>query len=125
MLQLLFCLSSLVLALLGCGGLSLQLVRQQSYELAIRLATGASKGQLLWWLSRRQLGAALVGAAIGCAGSILLYQQLPRWFSSIPPLPWLALLLLVSLLLCSVFVTMLWPAQQQLRRDPLQSLRSS
>ncbi len=125
LLQLLFCLSSLVLALLGCGGLSLQLVRQQSYELAIRLATGASKGQLLWWLSRRQLGAALVGATIGCAGSILLYQQLPRWFSSIPPLPWLALLLLVSLLLCSVFVTMLWPAQQQLRRDPLQSLRSS
>ncbi|MEN3159463.1 ABC transporter permease [Alkalimonas sp. NCh-2] len=115
---------SLLLALLGIAGVSRQNSQQRRYELAIRLATGASQQQVLWFLARVPL--ALIGLGLGTAAllCIVLYQQLALQLPGLPDFSSSNLLLLNALLLLAALPALLLPGWQVIRRDPMQSLRS-
>lgn len=113
----------LLLAVLGIAGVSQQQSRQKRYELAIRLATGASQQQLLWFVSARSGLLLLLGLMLGAGLTMLIAHYLSGHFSLLKDLNWQHLLVLQSGYFIVAFMAMLIPCAQVIRRDPLQSLR--
>jgi ABC-type antimicrobial peptide transport system permease subunit len=66
-----FAATALLLAGLGIYGTISYLVNEQRREIAIRLALGAQRGNILKMVLRRGLGLAAAGAALGVAGALV------------------------------------------------------
>ena len=64
----LFAAAALLLAGLGIYGTISYVVNEQRREIAIRLALGAQRGNILKMVLSRGLGLAAVGAGVGVAG---------------------------------------------------------
>jgi putative ABC transport system permease protein len=119
----LFAALALILAAIGIYGIMAFSVGQRTHEIGIRIALGASRGDVLKLVLRNGLGLALVGIAIGLASafaatrvmSTLLYGVSPT-----DPVTYLGealLLAFVALLACYI------PARRATRVDPLVALR--
>lgn len=115
--------TSLLLAVLGITGISQQQSRQQRYELAVRLATGASQQQLLWFSAKRSGLWLLLGLMIGAGLTWWILQYLSGYFSIIHTFHWQHLLALQLIFLAVAVSALLLPGWQVIRRDPMQSLR--
>lgn len=115
--------TSLLLAVLGITGISQQQSRQQRYELAVRLATGASQQQLLWFSAKRSGLWLLLGLMTGAGLTWLILQYLSGYFSIIHTFRWQHLLVLQLLFMAVALSALLLPGWQVIRRDPMQSLR--
>lgn len=116
-------LTSLLLAVLGIAGISQQQSRQKRYELAVRLATGASQQQLLWFTAARSGALLILGLLAGGVLTFLLLGYLSGYFKFINTLSSQHLLVLQLLLLLVAVTALLVPCWQVIRRDPMQSLR--
>lgn len=69
---------ALLLAAIGTYGVLAYDVTERSREIALRIALGATPGEVVGLVLRRTGGIALAGAAIGLAGSLLLTQVLTK-----------------------------------------------
>lgn len=116
--------TALLLALLGIAGISQQQSRQKRYEIAVRMATGASQQQLLWFAAYRSGLLLLLGLLSGTALTLLIFNYLSGYFSLFSAMSWPALLVLELLLMLVALSAMLWPCWQVIRKDPIQSLRN-
>jgi ABC-type antimicrobial peptide transport system permease subunit len=115
---------SLALAALGIYGVISYAVAQRISEIGIRMALGASAGNVVGMIGLSGLKLGLLGTAIGAAFALLLTRFLKGLLfgiSSVDPLTFAAMaaaLLAVTLLACYV------PARRASRVDPLIALRS-
>jgi putative ABC transport system permease protein len=113
----------LVLAVIGVYGVMSSAVAQQRHELGVRMALGASPGQLAGMVVKRGSRLLLAGIALGWGGSLLATRLLAGqiWHvSAFDPLTFAAvsvILLLAGLQAC------LWPARRAARVDPMIALR--
>jgi putative ABC transport system permease protein len=118
-----FALTALVLAAVGIYGVMSYLVEQQTREIGIRSALGASRSHILKLIIGRGVGMALIGITVGLVASFGLTRFLaglfygvtavdPMTFAGIP-----VLLLIVSVLACYI------PARRATKVDPLVALR--
>ena len=64
-----FAVAGLTLAVVGIYGVVSFLVAQRNHELAVRIALGASRANVLWLVLKHSLGMASIGAAIGLIGA--------------------------------------------------------
>ena len=119
-----FALLGLALAAIGLYGVISYLVAQRTNEFGIRIALGASSGQVLRLVLRLGLVLTLIGLVIGLGAA----YGLSRWAGSIMPklanadpftLAGTALVLLVVAL-----VACLLPARRATRVDPIEALRA-
>ena len=114
---------ALLLALIGIYGVMAWLVAQRTREIGIRIALGASRGQILGMVIRYGFGLSAVGMAVGIAGAFALRRVLSGLVfevSTADPLIYAVvavLMLAVALLACYV------PARRAARVDPLIALR--
>jgi len=114
---------ALLLATVGLFGLISYAVSQRIHELGIRLALGASTGDVLRLVMGQGLKLALTGLGIGMAGSLALMRVIKTLLfgvSAADPLTFGAsalLLLAVTLVACWV------PARRAAKVDPLAALR--
>jgi putative ABC transport system permease protein len=118
-----FALLALLLASLGIYGVLSYAVTQRTNEIGVRLALGATSGEILFSFGRRGLGLTLCGLAIGLVLAAtasrllttLLYGVRPHY---IPTAALVSLILLaVAALACFV------PARRASRIDPMVALR--
>ena len=114
---------ALLLAAVGIYGVVSYSVAQRVREMAIRLAVGASPGDLLKLVIGRTMLLVLVGLALGAGAAVALTRVLASLLyetSPTDPITWVitgAMLSTVALLACY------FPARRVMRVDPLSVLR--
>jgi putative ABC transport system permease protein len=118
-----FAVSGLLLAALGLYGLLAFLVTERTKEIGIRIALGAQLGRLTRSVVGGGLRLVAIGAAIGVAGSLLLFRLVGTLLFGVTPYD-LSTYATVLALLCAVAsVASYVPARRAARVEPLVALR--
>jgi predicted permease len=120
----LFAATALLLAGLGIYGTISYVVNEQRREIAIRLALGAQRGNILKMVLRRGLGLAAAGAGLGVAGALIVSHLMAGLLYGVSPtdLPIFAgvTLVLTTVALAASYI----PALRAMRLDPITTLHS-
>jgi len=120
----LFAATALLLAGLGIYGTISYVVNEQRREIAIRLALGAQRGNILKMVLGRGLALAAAGAGLGIAGALIVSHLMAGLLYGVSPtnLPTFAgvTLLLIAVALTASYV----PARRAMRVDPNTALHS-
>jgi len=114
---------ALALASVGTYGVISYLVTKRTREIGIRMALGARGRDAMMLVIRQGMAVALIGVAVGLAGSLalthlmksLLFEVSPTDFSTFAGVA--ALLIVVAVLACWI------PARRASRVDPMTALR--
>ena len=118
-----FAVAGLALAVVGIYGVVSSLVAQRKQEMAVRMALGASHGNVLWLVLKHGLKMAVIGAAIGLCGAWAAQKFTAGLLYGISPLDPLTFagapvfLLAVAAIACAI------PGARVLHIDPAQALR--
>jgi putative ABC transport system permease protein len=119
-----FALLALVLASLGLYGVLSYAVTQRTREIGVRMALGASSGEIMLSFGKRGLGLTLAGLAVGlvlAAGAAQLLTSLLYGFRpGYVPTAGLVSLILLAVAALACFV----PAHRASRVDPVVALRN-
>jgi ABC-type antimicrobial peptide transport system permease subunit len=114
----------LLLAGLGIYGTISYVVNEQRREIAIRLALGAQKGNILKIVLRRGFGLAAAGAGLGVTGALIVSHLMAGLLYGVSPtdLPTFAgvTFALTAVALAASYI----PALRAMRVDPITTLHS-
>ena len=120
----LFAAVALLLAGLGIYGTISYLVTEQTREIAIRLALGAQRGNILNLVLRQGLSLAAAGAGVGLVGALIVSHLMAGLLYGVSPtdLPTFAgvTLALTTVALAASYI----PALRAMRLDPITTLHS-
>jgi predicted permease len=114
---------ALVLAAVGIYGVMTFSVAQRNHEMGIRMALGASTGQVLRQIVGEGMRAALIGMAVGLPGAYFVGRILRSQLYNVSAIDGRALLGVTAVLLASALLACYWPARCATRIDPLVALR--
>jgi predicted permease len=118
-----FALLALVLASLGIYGVLSYAVAQRSSEIGVRMALGATSGQIMLSFGRRGLGLTLTGLAIGVVLAAVASRLLTTLLYGVRP-DYIPTVGVVSLILVGVAgLACFVPARRASRIDPMIALR--
>ena len=119
-----FSITALALAAIGLAAMLAWTVVQRRQEMAIRLALGAERNDILWLVVRHGLVLALSGIALGLAGGFLLTRLMASvlYKTSAHDLRTFALAPLVFLLIA--WLASYLPARRATKVDPLDTLKA-
>lgn len=115
---------ALVLACVGIYGVVAYSVALRRQEIGVRMALGATRGQISMLFLQRTLAAALIGVACGGAATLLVTRLLRSQLYGVEPNNPMTFLIAVLLLLMPVLVASLRPALQAASVDPVEALRT-
>ena len=119
-----FSATALMLAGLGIYGTISYVVNEQRREIAIRLALGADRGNILKVVLRQGLSLAAAGAGLGVAGALIVSHLMAGLLYGVSPndLPTFAgvTLVLATVALAASYI----PALRAMRLDPIATLHS-
>jgi putative ABC transport system permease protein len=113
----------LLLATAGVYGLVSYSAAQRTREFGIRMALGAPRGLILGSVVRSGASLALIGVALGIAGSIALRRVLAGFVWGISPLDGTTFVIVTLLLVGVTVVASLVPALRSVRLNPVTALR--
>jgi predicted permease len=115
-----------ILAVIGVYGIVAYLVAQQTRDLGVRVALGASSADIFWLVLRHGLFIGISGVAIGVTGAIAVRQVLLRYLPASGPSESspLAIFGTAVAVLVAIGLASTAPARRAVRVDPVQALRS-
>jgi putative ABC transport system permease protein len=114
---------AMILTALGTFGLVSYAARQSTHEIGIRIAIGASRGELLRRFLVRGLRLGAAGAICGLIASVLVASLLKGVLYGVSPTDPASLLGALTIVLTTVAVASLIPAWRASRTDPISALR--
>jgi ABC-type antimicrobial peptide transport system permease subunit len=114
---------SLVLAAVGIYGVMSYSVAQRRGEIAVRLALGASAGQVLASVLRRGVALALAGIVLGGLSAVALRRMVASQLYEVSPLDPRVYVFVPILLLSVAVLATLVPASRARKVDPADMLR--
>jgi predicted permease len=118
-----FAAAALMLACVGIYGVVSFTVAQRSIEIGIRMALGATRGQILGLFIRRTALAALIGLATGGMAAFLLARLLQSQLYGVQPGHLPAYLLAAALLMLSTVLATYMPAAKASSLNPALTMR--
>ena len=113
-----------ILALVGLYGLVAYSVSRRTREIGVRMALGASRGDVLRMVLKQGLALAGIGIAVGLAGHLFVSRLLAAIIEGLPATERLVFLVPCLALLVASVLASLAPAWRAARVDPLRALRS-
>jgi ABC-type antimicrobial peptide transport system permease subunit len=119
-----FALTGLVLAVVGLYGLIAFMTTQRTHEIGLRMALGATRGNILRLIANEGLRMVLVGLAVGLGTALLISRMLKTLLFQVSiydPLTYIVVPLLLSLV---ALVAILIPARAGTRVEPAITLRA-
>jgi putative ABC transport system permease protein len=114
---------ALALAALGLYGVLSYAVSQRSHEIGIRVAMGASRGDILRMVMGQGLRLAGAGLAVGLLASLALTRLLSSLLFGVSPYDVPTLSIVVVVLLATALLASFVPALRATRVSPLDALR--
>jgi predicted permease len=120
----LFAATALLLAGLGIYGTISYVVNEQRREIAIRLALGAERGNILNMILRQGLGLAAAGAGLGVAGALIVSHLMAGLLYGVSPTDPPTLVGVTVVLTTVALAASYIPALRAMRLDPITTLRS-
>jgi ABC-type lipoprotein release transport system permease subunit len=115
---------ALALACVGIYGVVAYSVAQRRQEIGVRMALGATRGQISMLFLRRTLAAALIGLACGGVATLLLTRLLRSQLYGVEPNNPATFLIAILSLLMPVLAASLRPALRAASVDPMEALRT-
>ncbi|HEX2191514.1 MAG TPA: ABC transporter permease [Longimicrobiaceae bacterium] len=119
-----FAVLALLLATVGVYGLLSYAMRERVSEIGIRMAMGASAGDILRWAMRDGLRLIVAGLAAGVVAVVLLTRLLKSMLYGVGPGDPLALAAAMGLLAATALLATYLPARRASRVDPVDALRA-
>ncbi|HXW55306.1 MAG TPA: ABC transporter permease [Candidatus Cybelea sp.] len=119
----LFALAALLLASLGIYGVISYLVSERTHEIGIRMALGAQRGNILRMVLDHGLRLAIVGAAVGLVGAVVVSELMAGMLYGVRPTDPLTFVGVASLLVTVAVLASYIPARRAVRIDPIVALR--
>jgi predicted permease len=114
---------ALVLACIGIYGVLAYLTNQRVPEMGVRIALGASAGDVLWLVLRQSLGMILTGVALGTAASLAAGRVLQRLVEGMQPTAPSSFAIMIPVLVATALFASFLPARRASRVDPVSALR--
>ncbi|HEY4050396.1 MAG TPA: ABC transporter permease [Acidobacteriaceae bacterium] len=115
---------ALVLAVVGLYGIQAQMVVQRTREIAIRMAVGASRGDVLGSVFRKAFALAGVGIVLGVIGSAIAMRALAGLLYGVRPENTAMFVTASATLMVTALFASWNPAWRAANVDPLQVLRA-
>ncbi len=118
-----FALTALLLAGLGIYGTISFVVNEQTHDIGIRLALGASRQQIMAMVLRQGLWLAMVGAAVGLGAALIVSHLMAGLLFGVRPTDPLTFIGVTVVLIAVALAASYIPAMRAMRVDPLVALR--
>ena len=119
-----FAVAALLLAGMGLYGVVAFWVARRTSEIALRVAIGAQRGDVLWLVMRRTALLVCGGVAIGLVASMASAKALAGLLYGVTPADPTALTLATLFLVLVAMLAAYLPARRALRVDPVVALRT-
>src|SRR5262249_27701429 len=120
-----FAVAALLLASVGIYGVVSYSVSQRTAEIGIRMALGASAGQVQRHVMRETLALVSTGIVIGIAGAVVLTRLIAALLYQLEPTDPLTFVLTIGVLLVVAVSAGYLPALRASRVEPMSALRTS
>ena len=114
---------ALLLAAVGIYSVVAYSVTQRTHEIGLRLALGASGGDILKLIVGSGLRLVLIGGAIGLAGALVLTQLLSGFLFGVSARDPVTFAGIISILAAVALLACYLPARRAMKLDPLNALR--
>jgi putative ABC transport system permease protein len=114
---------ALLLAVMGIYSVMSHAVSRRTNEIGIRVALGASRGDVLVLIVRHALLLALIGSVIGIVGALSLSRLMASQLYGVRPTDPLTFITVAALLMIVSLVASYIPARRAMRIDPMNALR--
>ncbi len=115
---------ALLLAAMGIYGVLSYVVNQRTQEMGVRLALGATRAQVVWFVLRQGLGTVVIGMGLGILGAMWFTHLLSTLLVYVSEQDPVAFIVAPALLLLVALVAILVPALRASRVDPMVALRA-
>ena len=113
----------LSLAVIGIYGVMSNTVAQQTHEIGVRMAIGASPAEVARMVLGRGTRLLLVGLVLGLIGSIIAARFLARFIPNVSSFDLVSLSCVNILLLLTGVLACVWPARRAAKIAPIEALR--
>jgi putative ABC transport system permease protein len=119
-----FAVFALILAAVGVYGVISYLVTENTHEIGIRVALGASAGSILGIVVRQGMNLAGLGIAAGLMGAFALTRLMGSLLFGVSALDWTTFGSVAAALAIVAFCATVIPAMRAMNLDPTAALRS-
>lgn len=114
---------ALLIAVVGIYSVMSYSVARRTYEIGVRMALGAARGQVLRMIVHAGLRIATVGIIIGLTGALFVTRVLKTFLYGVEPTDAITFVLVCATLTLAAFLASYFPARRAARVDPMVALR--